>query len=164
MSKSVVAGLPQWLSGKEPICQSKRPGFDPWVGKIPWRRKWQHTPVFLPGKSYGQRSLAGYSQVKVTQLCLTLCDPMDCSPPGSSVHGILQLKILECVAISFSRASSWPRDWTRVFCMGGWVLYHWHQRGATILVLHRAYSCPRTDSKSNLLFKEMVGENLFRAT
>ena len=36
-------------------------GFDPWVGKIPWRRKWQSTPVFLPGESHGQRSLAGYS-------------------------------------------------------------------------------------------------------
>ena len=42
--------------------------------------------------------------------------------------------------------------------------YHWHQRGATILVLHRADSCPRTESKSNLLFKERVEENLFRAT
>ena len=39
----------------------RRPGFDPWVGKIPWRRKWQPTPIFLPGKSHGQRSLAGYS-------------------------------------------------------------------------------------------------------
>ena len=38
-----------------------RPGFDPWVKKIPWRRKWQPTPVFLPGKSHGQRSLVGYS-------------------------------------------------------------------------------------------------------
>ena len=38
----------------------KRPGFDPWVKKIPWRRKWQPTPVFLPGESLGQRSLAGY--------------------------------------------------------------------------------------------------------
>ena len=37
-------------------------GLDPWVGKIPWRRKWQPTPVFLPGESYGQRSLVGYSQ------------------------------------------------------------------------------------------------------
>ena len=40
---------------------SRRPGFDPWVGKIPWRRKWQPSPVFLPGESHGQRSLAGYS-------------------------------------------------------------------------------------------------------
>ena len=38
-----------------------RPGFDPWVGKIPWRRKWQPTPVFLPGKSHGWRILIGYS-------------------------------------------------------------------------------------------------------
>ena len=41
--------------------QCGRPGFDPWVGKIPWRRKWQLTPVFLPGKSHGLRSLVGYS-------------------------------------------------------------------------------------------------------
>ena len=44
------------------IClQCGRPGFDPWVRKIPWRRKWQPTPVLLPGKSHGQRSLVGYS-------------------------------------------------------------------------------------------------------
>ena len=53
-------GLPRWLSGKESTRQC-RCGFNPWVGKIPWRRKWQSTPVFLPGKSYGQRSLVGYS-------------------------------------------------------------------------------------------------------
>ena len=50
----------------------------------------------------------------IAQLCLTLCDPMDCSLPGSSVHGILQAKILEWLAISFSRRSSWSRDWTHV--------------------------------------------------
>ena len=56
--------LPRWLSGKESTCQyrrRRRRGFNPWVSKIPWRRKWQPTPVFLPGKYYGQRSLAGYS-------------------------------------------------------------------------------------------------------
>ena len=47
---------------------------------------------------------------KSLQLCLTLCDPVDCSPPGSSVHGILQARILECVAFPFSRGSSRPRD------------------------------------------------------
>ena len=41
--------------------QRPRPGFDPWVGKIPWRRAWQPTPVFWPGESHGQKSLAGYS-------------------------------------------------------------------------------------------------------
>ena len=48
-------------SGKEPACQCWRLGFDSWVGKIPWRRAWQPTPVFLPGNSHGQRSLEGYS-------------------------------------------------------------------------------------------------------
>ena len=50
---------PWWLSGKESACW--RHGFDPWVGKISWRREWQPTPVFLLGKSHGQRTLAGYS-------------------------------------------------------------------------------------------------------
>ena len=52
-----------------------------------------------------------------TQSCPTLCDPKDCSPPGSSVHGILQAGILEWVAISFSRGSSHLRDWTQVSCV-----------------------------------------------
>ena len=57
-------GLPRWRSDKEPPCQCrrhKRCGFSPWVGKIPWSRAWQPTPVFLPGESHGQRSLVGYS-------------------------------------------------------------------------------------------------------
>ena len=54
----------RWPSGKESAClykRHKRHGFDPWVGKIPWRRKWQSAPVFLSGKSHRQRSLASYS-------------------------------------------------------------------------------------------------------
>ena len=54
-------GLPRWLSGKESSCQFRRCGFSSWVRKIPQRRKWQPTPVFLPGKSHGERSLVGYS-------------------------------------------------------------------------------------------------------
>ena len=56
--------LPRWRSGKEPTCQCrrcKRCRFNPWVRKIPWRRKWQPPAVFLPGKFQGHRSLAGYS-------------------------------------------------------------------------------------------------------
>ena len=56
-----ILGLSLWLSDKESACQCRRYGFDSWVGKIPWRRKWQATPLFLPGKSRGQRSPAGYS-------------------------------------------------------------------------------------------------------
>ena len=57
----LCACLPRWCSGKKSACQRMRPGFSPWVGKIPWRRKWQPTPVFLPGKFCGQRGLVGYS-------------------------------------------------------------------------------------------------------
>ena len=53
--------LPRWLSGKEPACQCRGHKFNPWVRKTPWRRKWQPTPVFLPGESLGRRSLVGYS-------------------------------------------------------------------------------------------------------
>ena len=53
------------------------------------------------------------------------CNPMDCSPPGSSVHGISRTRILEWVAISFPRGSSQPRDWTCVSCNGKQILYHW---------------------------------------
>ena len=59
--------------------------------------------------------------VLVTQLCPTVCDPMDPNPPGPSIHGILQTRILEWVAISFSRASSQPRLWTQVSHITGRV-------------------------------------------
>ena len=63
--------------------------------------------------------------VKLLQSCPNLCDPMDCSPTGSSVHGILQARILKWIAISSSRGSSWPRDQTHisyVSCIGRLVL------------------------------------------
>ena len=55
-----ISSFPGGLVSKESTCQCRRPGFDSWVGKIPWRRKWQPIPVFLVGKSHGERSLAGY--------------------------------------------------------------------------------------------------------
>ena len=61
----------------------------------------------------------------VTQSCLTLCDPMDCGPPGSSVHGILQARILEWVAIPFFRGTSRPRDRTLVSCIAGRFFIVW---------------------------------------
>ena len=63
------------------------------------------------------------SEVLVTQSCPTLCNSMNCSPPGSSVHGIFQARILEWVAISFSRGSSRPRDRIWVSCIGRQILY-----------------------------------------
>ena len=57
-------GLPWWLGGKEFTCQCRRCRFNPWVGKIPWRRKWQPTPVFLSVEAYGQRSLGGLQSME----------------------------------------------------------------------------------------------------
>ena len=64
LRSSSSRAFPGGASGKESTCQCRRckkPGFDPWVRKIPWNRKWQPTPVFLPGKFHGKRSLVGYS-------------------------------------------------------------------------------------------------------
>ena len=74
--KTACLGTARQRSGKESACQRRkhrRLGFNPQVGKIPWRRKWQPTPVFLPGKSHGQRSLVGYSpQDTCSCLCFVL--------------------------------------------------------------------------------------------
>ena len=76
---AAAAEEPDGASGKEPTCQCrrhKRCVFNPWVGKIPWRRKWQPTPVYVLGESHGQRSLMGYSpwgckESNMTEACVT---------------------------------------------------------------------------------------------
>ena len=60
MSSRKYLGLPRWYSHKESTYQCNGCRFDPWVGNIPWSRKWPPAPVFLPGKSHGQKSLAGF--------------------------------------------------------------------------------------------------------
>ena len=65
-------------------------------------------------------------------MCPTLCNPMNCSPPGSSIHGIVQARVLEWVAISFSRGSSQPRDQTRVSCTAGRFFTDWATREALL--------------------------------
>ena len=73
-------------------------------------------------------------EVLVTRSCLALCDPMDCSLPGSSVHGILQARILEWVAMPFSRGSSWPRNWTQVSRIGGRFFTIWATREVLVII------------------------------
>ena len=118
-------------------------------------------PIFLPGELHGQGSLAGYSPGSCrvghdwatntftlkkltnyspfglfTQSCLTLfifCNPMGCSLLGSSVHGILQARILDWVAIPFFRGSSWPRDRTQVSSIAGRFFTIWASREAQIV-------------------------------
>ena len=69
----------------------------------------------------------------VGKSCPTYCNPMNCSLPGSSVHGTFQAEILEWVVISFSRGSPWPRDWTCISCgscIGRWTLYPLNHQGS----------------------------------
>ena len=78
--------------------------------------------------SYSLTYIESESESEVAQSCPTLCDPMDCSLPGSSVHGVLQARVLEWVAISFSRGSFQPRDQTRISCIAGRCFTLWTTR------------------------------------
>jgi len=92
-------------------------------------KKWE-IPTSFHSSWTASRSSSGSSEV--TQLCLTLCDLMDCSLPRSSAHGIFQARVLEWVAISFSRGSSRPRDRTQVSHIAG-RLYHLCHQGNQVL-------------------------------
>ena len=82
----------------------------------------------LPGKSLCSFFNSWNLTCEVAQSYPTLCDPMDCSLPGSTIHGIFQARILEWVAISFSRRSSQPKDWTRVSSIVGRRFTIWATR------------------------------------
>ena len=93
-------GLPWWLSGNKSACQCRRLSFNLWVRKVSWRRKWQPTPVFLPGRYHGQRSLGAYSPwgyervwhdlegngTSLQYSCLE--NPMDGGAWWAAVHGV----------------------------------------------------------------------------
>ena len=83
---------------------------------------------FFNGKNFSSRE--DYISVLVAQLCLTFCDLVDCSPSGSCVHEIFQARILEWVAISFSRGSSWPRDQTPDLLHCRQILYRLNYKGS----------------------------------
>ena len=84
-------------------------------------------------KEYGSQHCSLLKWSEVTQLCLTLCDPMDCTILHSSVHGIFQARVLEWVAVSFSRGSSRPRDQTQVSCTVGRCFTIWATREVFII-------------------------------
>ena len=120
------SGLPSWPISKRGVWAKGR-------GKIFIFTSWKESKwcsFYWDWPCY-RHSVSLCVCAKSLQLCPTLCDPMDCSPPGSSVHGVLQARILEWVAMPSSRGSSWPRDRTcisHVYCIGRQVLYqecHW---------------------------------------
>ena len=91
---SSSTGFPGGASSKEPTCQCrlyKRCRFDPWVGKVLWRRAWQPTPVFLPRESYGQRSLVGCSPWGRKELDMTEVTSHICTAPGHSTMSFVEL-------------------------------------------------------------------------
>ena len=101
------------------------------AGQMVWYyHLFQNFPQFIVihTKTFRKRKLRmeqGIKTCSVTKSCPSLCNTMECSLLGYSVHGILQAGILECIALSFSRGSSQPGDWTWVSCIGKWIPYHW---------------------------------------
>ena len=87
---------------------------------------------------------------------LTLCNPMDCRLPGSSVHGVSQTRTLEWVAVSLSRGSSWSRVWTHVFCTGRRILYHSATREACTDDKEEYIQVPTTQISQMFLFCHML--------
>ena len=123
---------------------------------------WHHQPYghefeYALGVGDGQGSLAccspwvhreldtteqmNWTELKVTQLSTTLCEPMDCSPPGSTLHGILRERILERVAVPFSRGSSPPRDLTWVSCIAGRFFTIWSCKVPLLSAPYRWGNC-----------------------
>ena len=103
----------------QPGCVHSMDGvFTPWMMYSPC--EWRVHPVKVKGL--------------VALSCPTLCNPINCSPPGFSVHGILQARILGWIAILFSRGSFWPKNWTQVSCTAGkrQTLYHLSQQGSWV--------------------------------
>ena len=98
------------------------------IGEIRFNKIIQNILVNLLNKFYHHKIMIFTVPgpcCSVAKSCPTFCDPVGCSPPGSCVREISQGRILERVAISFSKGSSWPRDRTRVSYIGRRVLYHW---------------------------------------
>ena len=122
---SLLSRLPHVLSPffVQPLPPLLAPGIysRPISRRCCWLR---HQPVWEAGSPcLIPTPLAG-----CTELSRTLCDPMDCSRPGSSVHGILQARILEWVVMPSSRESSQPREWTQVSCTAGRFFTSWASR------------------------------------
>ena len=96
-----ILGFPGGSDSKESACQCRRPRFDPWIGKIPWRKEWILTPVFLPGGVHGQRSLTGYTQ-----------------------WGHKELDMTEWLRFHMWDLSSPTKDWTHIPSIERWIFNH----------------------------------------
>ena len=108
MRETCTSGLSRNL-GEAGVAEGK--GTPNWC-LISWSRANNSEMISIPRVLSSSRG--SKSESEVTQSCPILCDPMDCSLWGSSIHGIFQARVLDWVAVSFSRGSHWPKDWTQV--------------------------------------------------
>ena len=127
-----TGGLFWWSSDKESTCQCR--GHRVWKDFIYLGATKPMSPNYwspcILGPVLCNNRKKEKKESEITQLCPTLCHPMDCSLPGSSVYRIFQARILEWVSISFSRRSSWSMDWTWVSCIVGRCFTVWATREA----------------------------------
>ena len=109
---------------------------------VTWSTRLLETSSILTFKLFGIGEITYKNALRmlfccclVAKSCPTLCNPIDCSPSGSSVHGISQARIVERTAIFFCRGSFWSKDRTHISCIGRWVLYRWATREVLYYVL-----------------------------
>ena len=95
-------GFARWLNGKESACQCRRHRFNPWIGKIHQKRKWQPTLLFLPGKSHGQRRIAGYSPQSCKESDIHMLGEMGYLQRTYVSCYLLFLSLSECVPLAQS--------------------------------------------------------------
>ena len=141
----------QWIYSKSPNVELKCPSTGKWISKLQYIHAMKHYSAI---KKENQAQIYTITQINLryillserkvkvldTKLDRSLCNPMDCSPPGSSVHGILQVRILEWLAILFSRGSSWPRDQTQVSRIVGRRFTFWTAGEANELISQILFS------------------------
>ena len=143
--------LPRWLSGKESACQCKRLGFDPWIGKIPWRRKWQPASGNLRRKFHGRRSLVGYSSWhlkgsnttdRLSTFVYLAASGLSCGTLGSLLHVgsfivIYRLSLVAVPGLSCSEGCEIPVPWSGIKLaspvLKGTPLDHWEVPGQCLL-------------------------------
>ena len=134
LAKGTRVSFHALLQGIKPPSPSFQTDFFTIEPHQKWLIHRQRYLIKSPWSTAGPRFLAALggccSSCLVAKLCPTFCDCMDYSLVGSSVHGISQARILEWIAISFSRGSSLLRYWTPISWMSSWILYHWAASGA----------------------------------
>ena len=109
-----IAVLPRWLSGKESACQCRRRGFNPWLGKIPQRRKWQPTPVFLSGEFHGKRNLSGLQSMGLQK------SPTQLSISAAAATVSIREEISFNISVKFSRSYR-RRQWHPAGVQPRWI-------------------------------------------